>query len=138
MTDLNTVNLIGRIIRDVQGEDFGYIQGGLAKLNTAIAVNKSVKRKDKWQDEVSFFNLTLWGKTAEIMKEYLTKGQQVAVSGHLQQQRWKDQNGNNRSQIAIVTESIQLLGGKKDGGNNAPAQQAAPANGGDFPEDIPF
>lgn len=133
MTDLNTLNLIGRVTKDAE---LAYTSGGLAKLETGIAVNRSKKNGDKWEEETSFFNITLWGKTAENLKPYIHKGQQIAVSGHLEQQRWKDKNGNNQSKVAIVTENVQLIGGN-------PRQGAAPTeyqgqNQGDFPEDIPF
>lgn len=144
MTDTNSIILIGRITKDVGEKDFGYTAGGLAKLETSIAVNSDVKRNGEWHGEVSYFNITLWGKSAENLKQYLTKGSQVAVTGHLQQQRWSDKNGNNQSKIAIVTENIQLLGSRKDSQGSAPApqQQSAPAQAEpqqqEFPEDIPF
>ncbi|MBR4029901.1 MAG: single-stranded DNA-binding protein [Clostridia bacterium] len=157
MTDLNHVVLIGRLTRDLGSDerDFGYLPNGQARANVSIAVNRSKKQGDEWIDEVSYFEVAIFGKTAENLKPYLLKGKQIAVDGHLKQDRWKDQQGNNRSKISIVAENVQLLGGKSEdttqnaGGNyqqqsftpkaNTQYQTppAAPSDD-EFPEDIPF
>ena len=157
MTDLNHVVLIGRLTRDLGSDerDFGYLPNGQARANVSIAVNRSKKQGDEWIDEVSYFEVAIFGKTAENLKPYLLKGKQIAVDGHLKQDRWKDQQGNNRSKISIVAENVQLLGGKnEDTTQNASGnyQQRsftpktntqyqtppAPPSDDEFPEDIPF
>lgn len=157
MTDLNHVVLIGRLTRDLGSDerDFGYLPNGQARANVSIAVNRSKKQGDEWIDEVSYFEVAIFGKTAENLKPYLLKGKQIAVDGHLKQDRWKDQQGNNRSKISIVAENVQLLGGKSEdttqnaGGNyqqqsftpkaNTQYQTPpAPPSDDEFPEDIPF
>lgn len=145
MTDLNDVKLIGRITKDVGSDEYSYVivGNGTAKATASIAVNRSVKKDDKWQEETHFFDITIWGKTAENLKPYLKKGQQICVSGHLQQDRW-EKDGKKMSKVSIVADNVQLLGGKKEGGSSgdsnsgsAPAQQNFnPSDG--FPEDIPF
>lgn len=135
MTDINSVTIIGRVTADIK---ITYLNSGTAKGEFGIAVNRSVKKNEQWADETSFFNLTLWGKTAESLQQYLTKGQQVAISGHLQQQRWKDGNGNNQSKVVVVPDSVQLIGGKKDGGNAAQNQNNTMPSDNSFQEDIPF
>ena len=139
MTDLNSVIEIGRITRDISERDFGYTTGGTARLNLSIAVNRSEKRNGVWQDKVSYFDVTVWGKTAENIKAYLHKGKQIAVDGYLDQQRW-EKDGVKYSKVVIIADSVQLLGGNE---NNAapqePAGDYAPASSGDdFPEDLPF
>ena len=157
MTDLNHVVLIGRLTRDLGSDerDFGYLPNGQARANVSIAVNRSKKQGDEWIDEVSYFEVAIFGKTAENLKPYLLKGKQIAVDGHLKQDRWKDQQGNNKSKISIVAENVQLLGGKSEdttqnaGGNyqqqsftpkaNTQYQTPpAPPSDDEFPEDIPF
>lgn len=157
MTDLNHVVLIGRLTRDLGSDerDFGYLPNSQARANVSIAVNRSKKQGDEWIDEVSYFEVAIFGKTAENLKPYLLKGKQIAVDGHLKQDRWKDQQGNNKSKISIVAENVQLLGGKSEdtthnaGGNyqqqsftpkaNAQYQTPpAPPSDDEFPEDIPF
>ncbi len=168
-TDLNHVVLVGRLTRDVGSDErsFGYVANGQARANLSIAVNRS--RKDSatgnWVEEANFFDVTLWGKQAENLKPYLTKGKQIAVDGYLKQDRWQ-KDGQNFSRVTIVANNVQLLGGRSDGGQNgnsfaggasngfqprsndfSQANQTPAANFGgeafggtesDFPEDIPF
>jgi single-strand DNA-binding protein len=157
MTDLNHVVLIGRLTQDLGNDErsFGYLPNGQARANVSIAVNRGKKQGDEWINEVFYFEVAIFGKTAENLKPYLLKGKQICVDGHLKQDRWKDQQGNNRSKISIVAENVQLLGGKSEdstqnaGGNyqqqsftpkaNTQYQTppAAPSDD-EFPEDIPF
>ena len=143
MTDLNHVIEIGRLTRDISERDFGYTAGGTARLNLSIAVNRSVKKNGAWTDSVSYFDVTVWGKTAENIKPYLHKGKQIAVDGYLDQQRW-EKDGVKYSKVVIIADNIQLLGGNENGQQSAPqAQQPAgeyqsAGSGDDFPEDIPF
>ena len=139
MTDLNHVIEIGRLTRDISERDFGYTTGGTVRLNLSIAVNRSEKRNGAWQDKVSFFDVTVWGKTAENIKPYLHKGKQIAIDGYLDQQRW-EKDGQKFSKVVIIADNVQLLGGNE----SAPqAQQPAgeyqsAGSGDDFQEDIPF
>ena len=139
MTDLNHVIEIGRLTRDISDRDFAYTTAGKARLNLSIAVNRSEKRGGEWADKVSFFDVTVWGKTAENIRPYLHKGKQIAVDGYLDQQRW-EKDGVKYSKVVIIADNVQLLGGNE----SAPqAQQPAgdyqsAGSGDDFPEDIPF
>ena len=141
MTDLNHVVLIGRLTKDLGTDErnFGYTGNGQARATVSIAVNRSIKKNDQWIDEASFFDITIWGKTAENLKPYLTKGTQVCIEGSLRQERW-EKDGQKFSKISINANNVQLLGGKKDG-NNQPvnknsSQNFSPADG--FPEDVFF
>lgn len=155
MTDINKVVEIGNITRDIGDDErsFSYTNNGTARANFSIAVNRSVKKGEEWIDEVSYFDVTVWGKTAENLKPYFTKGQKVAVEGYLKQDRW-EKDGQKFSKVGIVAEKVQLVGNRKaenDGGNpsysdnNAgnslkPKQEVTPdqAFDGGFPEDVPF
>ena len=143
MTDLNSVIEIGRLTRDISERDFTYTTAGKARLNLSIAVNRSEKRGGEWADKVSFFDVTVWGKTAENIRPYLHKGKQIAVDGYLDQQRW-EKDGVKYSKVVIIAYNVQLLGGNENGQQSAPqAQQPAgdyqsAGSGDDFPEDIPF
>ncbi len=137
MTDINKVLEIGRLTRDP--ENLAYTTNGTARLNLSIAVNRSEKRGGEWSDKASFFDVTVWGKTAENIKPYLAKGKQIAIEGYLDQQRW-EKDGKKYSKIVIIANSVQLLGGR-DGEREAPQppqnyQDAG--SGDDFPEDLPF
>ena len=143
MTDLNSVIEIGRLTRDISERDFTYTTGGTARLNLSIAVNRSEKRNGAWQDKVSYFDATVWGKTAENIRPYLHKGKQIAIDGYLDQQRW-EKDGVKYSKVVIIADNVQLLGGNENGQQSAPqAQQPAgeyqsAGSGDDLPEDIPF
>lgn len=148
MTDLNHVVLIGRITKDIGSDErsFFYTSNGLACANISIAVNRSRKSGEEWVEDTSFFDVSIWGKTAENLKPYLNKGQQIAIDGYLKQDRW-EKDGEKRSKIVIVANTVQLCGsgGKKENDNNLQPDnnfQKAVSNdkefSGDYPEDIPF
>lgn len=149
MNDTNKVFLIGRLTRDLGADErsFGYTDGGTARANISIAVNRSKRDGDNWVDEVHYFDVTIWGKPAENLKPYLLKGKQIHVEGHLQQDRW-EKDGQKHSRVSIVADNVQLLGNKSESGaqDGGAAPQSAPQTSGgftegassDFPEDIPF
>lgn len=143
MTDINKTIIIGRLTRDAE---IKYTSAGTAIATCSIAVNAS--RKDQsgnWVDEVNFFDVTLFGKAAENLKAYLLKGKQIAVEGHLKQDRW-EKDGQKYSKVSIQAETIQLIGSKDSTAHSsAPAAAQQPAgdyqsagSGDDFPEDLPF
>ena len=135
MTDINSVVLVGRITKDVGSDErsFSYVGNGTAKAVVNIAVNRGVKKGDKWEDETSFFDVTIWGKTAENLKPRLTKGTQITVSGYLKQDRW-EKDGQKQSKVYINADMVEIPNvSKKD------ADKVAEAFGGEaFPEDNPF
>lgn len=144
MTNLNSVFLIGNLTKDIE---FGYGQSGTAVARGTIAVNSSRKQGNEYVDEASFFFIKIFGKTAENLKPYLVKGQKIGICGKLHQDRWTDKNGQNQSIVVVSVDSIELLGGKKDGENQRsnnsvpyPARQEGFTEeaSSDFPEDIPF
>lgn len=124
MADLNHVTLIGRLTRDAE---LKYTPGGLAISSFSIAVNRRRKNGDQWVDEVSYFDINLYGKPAESLKQYLTKGKQVAVDGELRQDRW-EKDGQNHSRIYIAANNVQLLGGNTGSSNYSNVGGYAPAN----------
>lgn len=144
MTDINSCVIVGRITQDIGSDErsFGYTKGGTARANVSVAVNRSVKNGDQYTDEASFISVQIWGKTAENLRPYLRKGQQVCVEGYIKQERWKDSSGGNREKTFVVANGVQLIGGKKDDAQQGTAQEPnarkefSPADG--FPEDIPF
>ena len=127
MSDLNKVFLIGRCVKNAE---LKYTTNGFAIASFAIAVNRRRKNGDQWVEEASFFDINLFGKSAEGLKQYLVKGKQIAIEGELRQDRW-EQDGQPRSKVVVVANNVQLLGGH---GNTT--QQSVSA--GEFPEDIPF
>ena len=138
MTDLNKVILIGRVTHDVNDKSFGYIGNGNAKLSISIAVNKSIKKDETWEDVVSFFEVVVWGKLAESLKTRIIKGKRIAVSGELKQERW-EKDGQKYSRVVVNADSVQLLdSAKSDKEGFAAKEEKAPTPSLDDTNDIPF
>ncbi len=111
--DINMVVLVGRLTRD---PEMRYTNSGTALCKFSLAVNRRKRSGDNnWTEEVSFFDVLLWGRQAETLNNYLTKGKQVAVNGELRQNRW-EQDGQKRSRIEVVANNVQLLGSPSQGG----------------------
>ena len=118
MADLNHVVLIGRLTRDAELKS---IASGQAVCKFSIAVNRRKKNGDQWEDEPNFFDVVVWGRQGETLHQYLVKGKMVGVDGELRQDRWQQQDGQNRSKVEIVANYLQLLGGgpnNSSGGNS--------------------
>jgi single-strand DNA-binding protein len=131
--DLNAVALVGRLTRD--GE-LRYTTGGAAVCRFSLAVNRRKRSGDGYEDEVSYIDCVHYGKSAETVNQYLTKGRQVCVSGELRQSRW-EQDGQSRSKVEVVAFSLQLLGGKEQE-QRTPVAESAGAGPESFDDDIPF
>jgi len=110
MTDNNVLSINGRLVRE---SELRFSTSGTAILKFSIAVNRSVKKGDKWEDEASFFDCTMFGKMAESVNKYLEKGKQVSIIGELKQERWQ-KDGQNHSKVEIIVNKLQLLGSKDE------------------------
>ena len=108
MASFNRVVLVGNLTRDVE---LRYTPQGTAVTDVGLAVNERVKRNDQWVDEANFFDVTLWGRLAEIAAEYLSKGSSVLIEGRLKQETW-EQEGKKRSKVKVVAEKLQMLGSR--------------------------
>ena len=146
MTDLNSVTIIGRLTKD--GE-LSYTKGGTPILKMAIAVNKSMKQQDgTYKDAASFFDLAVWGKYGEAMAKHCTKGKQLGIQGELEQQRWTDQSGANKSKVVINVRNMELLADprgaqgsqptKADGYDHIPDEKAEDGGTERFEDDVPW
>jgi single-strand DNA-binding protein len=126
MADINRVTLVGRLTRDAE---LKYTANGQAVSKFSIAVNRSVKKGDQWESEPSYFDITLWGKRAEGLDQYLTKGKQIGVDGELRQDRWQ-QDGQNRSRVEVIASNINLLGGGSGAGDGGESRRSTGTSGG--------
>ncbi|MFP4153762.1 MAG: single-stranded DNA-binding protein [Alkalispirochaeta sp.] len=117
MADINHVVLVGRLVRDAQ---LKYSNNGLAICEFSIAINNRRKQGDEWVDEPNFFDVTLFGRQGEAIQRYLTQGKQVGVDGQLRQDRWQNQEGQNRSKVSVVANNVMLLGSRDGGGTGGP------------------
>ena len=112
--DLNNFHLIGRLVRDVEIKS---TPGGVTVAKLTIANNQKIKKNGQWVDVASYFDIVLFGQSANNLAQYLTKGKQIAVSGALRQDRWTDNAGNNRTKISLIASQLQLLGGAQQNQN---------------------
>jgi single-strand DNA-binding protein len=104
MASFNKVVLMGRCTRDVE---LRHIPSGSAVTDLGVALNR---RKKDGDDEVTFVDVTLWGKDAEIAAEYLGKGKPVLIEGRLQLDEWDDKKGGGaRSKLKVVCQRLVLL-----------------------------
>lgn len=115
MASFNRVILVGNLTQDVE---LRYTPSGTAVTDISMAVNERVKKNDQWTDEVNYFYVTLWGRTAEVAGEYLSKGSSVLIEGRLKHDTW-EQDGQKRSKVKIIGERMQMLGGRGGGGSQA-------------------
>lgn len=109
--DMNHIGLIGRLTRSAE---LKYLNSGTAVSNFSIAINK-VHKNDKGEkvEQVSYFDIVLYGKPAINLQQYLIKGKQVGIEGELRQDRWtKDNQSFNR--VYIVASNVMLLGGNSN------------------------
>ncbi|PQO39785.1 single-stranded DNA-binding protein [Bremerella cremea] len=136
MASFNRVILVGNLTRDI---DLRYVSGGgTAVTELGLAVNDRRKTQSgEWVDETTFVDVTLWGRTAEIASEYLSKGSSVLIEGRLKLDTWET-DGQKRSKLRVVGEKMQMLGGRdgggggggRSGGPSRPARQSQPQGGG--------
>ena len=115
MANLNKVFLLGNVTRD---PEIRYTPKGSAVCDLGIAVNRNYTTDSgEKREEVTFVDVTLWGRTAEVAGEYVKKGRPVFVEGRLQMDTWDDkQTGQKRTRLRVVAENMQMLGGRPPGG----------------------
>ncbi len=116
MASFNKVILVGNLTRD---PEVRYTTGGTAVTDIGLAVGRvwTDRSTNERKEETTFVDVTLWGRTAEIAGEYLSKGRPCLIEGRLQLDQWEDrETGQRRSKLKVVGESLQLLGSRQDGG----------------------
>ncbi len=149
MASYNKVILLGNLTRD---PELRYTPKGTAVARLGLAVNRSYKSETgETKEEVTFLDVDAWGKQAELIGQYLRKGNPLFVEGRLRLDQWDDkQTGQKRSALKVVMENFQFIGGRAEGGQGAaapsrpPSRPAGPAepptSDGPPPEedDVPF
>lgn len=110
----NRVTLGGHLTRDPELKHVG--SKGTALVKFGMAVNESYKGRDGVKKErVTFVDVTAWARMAEVINEYLKKGDPIFVDGRLDFSTWDDKTtGKKRSKLEVVAETFQFVGGKKD------------------------
>jgi single-strand DNA-binding protein len=110
--DINSITIAGRLVRD---PELAQTKNGKTMCKFSIASNKG-------NDIVAFFNVVTWDKTASNCGQYLKKGSQVIINGRMDQNKYQDKNGQNRTSFFISANNVQFIGGNSGGSQ----QQAKP------------
>ena len=108
--DINHVTLIGRLTREPEAKTIG----NTTLCSFSIANNKSYMQDGQKKEQVSYFDCKVWGKLADVLKQYGSKGKQISIEGRLEQETWDTPEGKKASKVVIKVENFQLLGGKSD------------------------
>lgn len=153
MANLNRVLLIGNLTRD---PEIRYTPKGTAVADIGLAINRVLNTEEgERREEVTYVDVVLWARLAEIADQYLKKGRPVFIEGRLQLDSWDDkQTGQKRSRLRVVAENMQLLGSRSESetaastttprrspGPAAPAPRPQQPKDPDLdaePDDIPF
>ena len=134
MVTFNRVILAGNLVRD---PEIRYLPSGLSVTSFGIAVNSRYKQNNELKEDVSFFDIVVFGKLGETCAEYLSKGRPVLVEGRLRQRRWETE-GVKRSKIEVIADGVQFLGSPKGSAAEAGSGGAPPQAAEGPDEDIPF
>ena len=125
MANYNRVILVGNLTRDPQ---LTYTPSQTAVVDFGIAVNRNwTDQNNQKREEVCFVDVRAFGKQAETINHYLSKGRQILVEGRLQYQQWQAQDGSKRSKHIVVIENFQFLGGGQQGQSAPGTEAGAPA-----------
>jgi len=127
MASFNRVILLGNLTRD---PELRYVPSGTAVVDLGLAVNDRRKNASgEWVEETTFVDVTLWGRTAEVASEYLSKGSPVLIEGRLRLDTWENSEGQKRSKLRVVGERMQMLGAASGSTTRRAAQrpEQAPA-----------
>ena len=151
---VNKVILIGNLGKDPEVK---YTPSGTPVAKFSLATNERFKDKaGEWQDRTEWHNIVAWQRLAEIVGEYVKKGQKVYIEGRIQTRSWDDKDGQKKYMTEIIANDLVLLGGRGESGDHegggsrsrsaspasfdqrAPEPEPAPAGAGITDEDIPF
>jgi len=142
---LNKVMIIGNLGND---PEIKYAPSGTAIANFTVATTEGRKNKDgEWEDATEWHRVVMFGRQAEVCKDYLRKGSKVYIEGRLQTRSWEDQSGQRRYMTEINGNQMVMLDSKGEGGSGGGGGQSSkrdsqpgppPDNGPDIDDDLPF
>jgi len=122
MPSLNHIFMVGNLTRD---PEVRYTPSGSAVADLRLASTRVYTTDGQRKEETCFIDVVVWGKQAEVCREYLSKGSPILVEGILQFDQWKTESGENRSRHRIRADRVQFLGRPKGGGEMGDAPAAA-------------
>ncbi|MGD8453751.1 MAG: single-stranded DNA-binding protein [Phycisphaerae bacterium] len=148
MANFNKVILMGNLTRDPQ---LRYLPSNMAVCEFGLAVNRRFRdREGNQKEETCFVDISAFGRTAETINQYMTKGRPILIEGRLRFDQWTGQDGQKRSKLTVVAENFQFVGSREGGsgggggGYDRSAQGPGDAvdrggpSGEPSPDDIPF
>jgi single-strand DNA-binding protein len=143
MASVNRVILIGNLGRD---PEIRYTQAGEPIANFSLATNEAwTDKSGQKQERTEWHRVEVFGKAAQVVRDYLSKGRQVYVEGSIRYDEWTDKDGNKRNTTRIRVSGpnsrLVLLGSRDGGGRPAETREAPPAPPDDFQvsdDDVPF
>ena len=140
MGSVNQVMLLGNLGRD---PELRYTPKGTPVANLSIATSRRWKDNGETKEATDWHRVVVWGKQAEVVKEYLAKGREVYIEGRIDNRSYDDKDGNKRYISEVVAENVRFLGSRGDqpssGGNAGGAPPPAPPSGGAADDDdLPF
>lgn len=124
--NVNHVAIAGNLTRDPEVRAIG---ADRSVASFALAINRRYKGQDgEMKEDTVFVDCEAWGRTAELIGQYLTKGSSAYCEGRLRLDAWQDKEGKPRQRLKVVVENVQFVGGRKGGdGGGAPTAQSAPS-----------
>ena len=136
MANLNRVYLLGNLTRD---PELRYTPSGTAVASFGLAVNRRYRQGEEWKEETCFVDITVFGRQAENVSEYLSKGRQALVEGRLSWRSWEADDGTRRSKHEVVAQNVQFIGGRPQAQDKSQASpEESPPTPIDEDDDIPF
>ncbi|MEO1007210.1 MAG: single-stranded DNA-binding protein [Planctomycetota bacterium] len=124
----NRVFLMGNLTRD---PEVRHTPQNTAVANIGLAVNRRYRTQSgENREETTFVDCEAWGRSAEVMAQYLKKGRPVFVEGRLKLDQWQDQQGNNRSKLKVVIENFQFVDSREGGGGGGGGDYSSASSGG--------
>ena len=138
MKGLNSVSIIGNLGND---PEIRYSASGNAIANISLAINESKKDGENWIDHVEWVRAVAFGRTAEVIKDYIHKGDAIHIIGRMQTRSWDDKDGKKNYSTEIVINNLIMLGGDSTPGRSrevAPPAPAAPTNHPISEDSLPF
>ncbi len=124
MPSLNKVFLMGNLTRD---PELRYTPNGTAVAEFGLAVNRRWTGSDGEQrDETTFVDVNVWARRAEVITEYLRKGDPIFIEGRLRLDQWEGRDGQKRSRLRVVADNFQFIGPKRGADRPKTSKEAAP------------
>lgn len=146
MASFNKVILMGNLVAD---PEMRVTPGGMSICKFTLAVNRQFNTKDGEQrEEVAYVDVDSFGRSAEVISKYLTKGNPILVEGRLRQDKWETPQGEKRSKLMVVCETFKFVGGREGENSGGDYERSAPpprqtksapsSSQDDIDEDVPF